>query len=69
MRQPVMLNVLERLPIVIVRATQPRERRGADVLGAVEDQVLVHLVGEDEEIVALREVGDELELGSRPDLA
>ena len=69
MRQPVMEKVLEKPEMVMVRSRHARQRGEADVLGAVVEEVLVHLVGEDEEVVLDGERGDGLELGEGEDLA
>ena len=61
--QPVNENVLPPDEIVTVRSRMPGQRRDRDVL-AVEHEVLVDLVGHDEQVVLDRELGDELELGA-----
>ena len=53
--QPVTLNVLPALLTVIVRSRMPGSVAIGTCSRAVEDQVLVHLVGEHEQVVLLRE--------------
>ena len=59
---PVVLNVLPPLEMTSVRSRMPGSVAMRDVLGAVEHEVLVHLVGEHEQVVLDGEVGDQLHL-------
>ena len=61
MRQPVMLKVLEKPEMVMVRSRHAGQGGEGDVLGAVVEEVLVDLVGEDEEVVLDGERGDGFE--------
>ena len=56
--QPVVLNVLPPLEITSVRSRMPGKRGQRDVLGVVEHEVLVDLVGDDDQVVLDGEVGD-----------
>ena len=62
--QPVQENVLPAEEMVRVRSAMPGSV-GQRVVGAVEDEVLVHLVGDDDEVVLDGELGDggQLRLG------
>ena len=60
--QPVVLNVLPPLEMTERALAHAGQRGHRDVLGTVEHEVLVHLVGEHQQIVLDREVGDELHL-------
>ena len=62
--QPVKENVLPAEPIETVRSRMPVDGRERDVL-AVEGEVLVDLVGDDEQVVLDRDLRDRLGLGAR----
>ena len=63
-----MLNVLERPMMVTVRSSSPGSRR-RDVRASVETEVLVDLVGDDQEIVLHAQCEPMFELGAREHLA
>ena len=69
MRQPVIAKVLESAEIAIVRSRMPGSAAGLMCVAAVEHEVLVDLVGEHDQIAALRDLGQLRELGAREDLA
>ena len=56
--QPVVLNVLPALPTTSVRSRIPGSVAIGGVPGAVEDEVLVDLVGEDEQVVLDGQLGE-----------
>ena len=67
--QPVVLNVLPPDEMVRVRSDIPGSVRDRDVAATVEQEVLVHLVGDDDEVVFDGEVGDQGQLVGVEDLA
>jgi hypothetical protein len=64
--QPVTLNVLPALEIAIAHAWQRRHRYMST---SVEGEVLVHLVGDNDQIVRSGGGGDVLQLGRREHLS
>ena len=67
--QPVTLNDLPALPIMICALPHGGQGRDRDVPATVEDKVLVHLVCDDDKVVPLGELGDHRELRWRKHLA